>query len=452
MSFLIFVICIDFVFSSTSQEVLVETWDNGISTSTWIVYGTPTYVTNDNNCPNNNYCVVMDSDDILFTKDRMDFTFFDNIRASMEVNCVSNGKIGIIRIDSNDPSNQTPADPGYIVGSGTEVFVITLPGVFGTTGTSFSIEYEGSGFPISAKCYLGDVRITVNSPTPSPTPAPTDSPIPAPTNAPTPAPTNSPTPSPTPAPSSSPTPSPTPSPTSVPTDSPTPSPTNSPTPAPTESPIPAPTNSPTSSPTPNPTISPTNAPSNSPTPAPTNSPTLSPTPAPSASPTPAPSDSPTPAPTNSPTMAPTISPTPTPTESPTPGPTNSPTPSPTNSPTPGPTLSPTPAPTNVPTMVPTKNPTSTPSLAPSQMPSISPTICLNNFKNNAYNISDDESNTNYTGQMFANMGLNNINTDSLNCIDPNGCQYNCEMVIECFNKQFICNSNSFVRLSIYVFL
>ena len=107
------------------------------------------------------------------------------------------------------------------------------------------------------------------------------------------------------------------------TDSPTQSPTGQPTPAPTNEPSPAPTSMPTPTPTTDPTPAPTNNPTSSPTPAPTNdpspTPTSDPTPSPTSNPTPSPTDDPTPAPTGDPTPSPTSDPTPAPTSDPSPG-------------------------------------------------------------------------------------------------------------------------------------
>jgi len=109
-------------------------------------------------------------------------------------------------------------------------------------------------------------------------------------------------------------------------DGPTPSPTPTPTPSPTPTPTPSPT--PTLRPSPTPTLSP----SPTPTPTPSPTPTLTPSPTPTLTPSPTPTPTPSPTPTLRPSPTPTLRPSPTPTLRPSPTPTLRPSPTPTLTP------------------------------------------------------------------------------------------------------------------------
>ena len=176
----------------------------------------------------------------------------------------------------------------------------------------------------------------------------------------------------------------------------------------------------------------------------TNDPTVMPTKMPSNNPTKKtvnPTKNPTETPTRKPTETPTINPSMTPSVTPTLNPSLYPTNTPTNIPS----LSPSETPTATPTLI----PSSTPSGSPSKAPSISPTICLTRFENNVYDISKIENNMNYTGQMF-NKTVNNIDINIINCNNNNGCQYECNNALDCFDQRFQCNSSSYVICILYV--
>ena len=179
-------------------------------------------------------------------------------------------------------------------------------------------------------------------------------------------------------------------------------------------------------------------------------PTKDPTPIPTKLPTLLPTKIPTVLPTVIPTVAPTLLPSETPTKKTmiptefTINPTLMPTLNPTSSPTNIPTISPSITPSKAPSHIPTENPTITPSLSPSETPSISPTVCLTNFGDN-YVISNDESNLNYTGQTF-NETVNITDINTINCLSSHGCSYPCINLLDCFDKNFECNSISYVNI------
>ena len=218
-----------------------------------------------------------------------------------EYNCSICGLIGEICIynasnfslDSNSESDRINVENQSLFAIGDEIII--------APGTSNKEENTVINFgslvlqnPTQYSHKSGDLVLSKNFKTSTPTPSPTASPSETPPTSPSPTPTQSPTASPSETPPTSPSPTPTPSPSASPSETPPTSPSPTPTPSPSASPS---ETSPTSpSPTPTPTPTPTPSPTPTPTPTPTPSPTPTPTPTPSPTHTPSPTPTPTPPP------------------------------------------------------------------------------------------------------------------------------------------------------------
>ena len=195
---------------------------------------------------------------------------------------------------------------------------------------------------------------------------------------------------------------------------------------------------PTNAPTVSTTLNPTKKPTQNPTVSPSKKPTLHPSRNPTENPTKKPSKMPTKYPTINPTVSPTLNPTKKPTKTPTVSPSEIPT-------TKAPSNAPTHEPTNSsPTVRPTSSPTDVPTANPTNAPTVSPTQCLN--YRDGYNISEDASKQVYTSQEFRNITVNDViniditSNDTIYCDDETGCLHECSSLLDCFEKEFICNS------------